>query len=501
MPEQNNVQKFVTPAQLASFVKPLKAHVEATFQHGYKEVAIKSAEGTRMYTQHSASARGKEITLSSAYPQYDSYVFHFPKKTTFYINASGLIYCALTVGINGVDGEWTPNETGTGTNYSKTCGGNATRYSTSNNNLPTRESPITVSTSDILVITVPNNQDAHVYVYDDSITILNSNVILSDEQINQCEDASKMLVKTFNNYFYVYMRTETWGRYLKYKVEYFERLDENVEGYNNSAGWVVRTVDLVFRDNGVETTIFHVVTEGEWEMAIKLSGRGDFIGLKNHGSEVQFYNKFYIDGNVFQYSPGKTFYCKTLTFVQNTQMYDPADETTEVGIHYLICAISQNTVEYSQRIVWSVNGTTDDGAFVAMFPLIRGNDNVETVQVTDKAFDDLTLTEYDVSTGGFENYVYQPREPLPPDSPSGTPRNPSYDRDKFYIYGSTSGIFAALEVDIKNKPATAYAFIQNTTNQYNKIYFSYCDGGFNISSGDIWQWKSKYTLTYKQPAE
>lgn len=274
-------------------------------------------------------------------------------------------------------------------------------------------------------------------------------------------------VVTDSSYFYVYAPTLRAGYSLRYKVEHF------VNAGTQADGWVVRVVDLV---TGSDTVVNSIVVEGEWEMAIKLSGRDDFIGVKNHGSEEQFGYQIYVDGVPIVYAAGAEYECSSVGFTQQTHMYDPADTSSNVGDHFIRVEITAEGVEMDERVHWLVSDSTGAGAFIAMLPIARTDG---ATQITDSAYDDLTFKAYDVSTAGFDNYIH--------DYVQG--------RRGFWISGASSGISASVQVEADNLPASGYGFVQNTDN-YNKIYFSWCGNGTAISAGDVWAWRARFGLSY-----
>ena len=232
-------------------------------------------------------------------------------------------------------------------------------------------------------------------------------------------------------------------------------------------------------ENGDYVLQYQIITEGEWEMAVKLDGRPDFIGCKNHGSEINFYEKMYVDGVPFEHEDNLDFICKEIVVIQKSYMYDPNDEVTLVGHHTKKHTITIDGIKIRQKIEWKKDNLLNY-SYVAMLPALRGNDNVSTIQITDTFFDEITYDEYDVSIGGFGGY------PLS-----------KVNRDEMTLIGKNSGIYLNLKCNIKNRLNEALSYCQNTVDKYNKLYMSYCGNSYNVKSGDIWEWESIYTIKHK----
>jgi len=397
---------------------------------------------------------------------YDSYAFYAPENCQLYVGSTPAYY-ALTV-LQKPSGTW---ETGAAYRYMVSADlTHAVRYRKSESNLPTVDSPMSFNSGTLFVITVTAGADANIYVkwphYSD---ILSPKMKLNDTQIAQSKN--RFFVSTDATHLYAYLPTLVNDKYIKYPILHYTSVP------NNADGWGINEAYLATYSNGVFTDRTKVCLVGEWEMAIKLTGRSDFIGTKAHGDEVNTYAKFYVDGIGYTLVAGDSFACSELKIVQKSTMYDPNDHTTVVGYHTKEHVFTASGIRIKQRIDWVVTDTADS-SYIAMLPIIRGNDTTSIAQITEKAFDELTYDEYDVSVGGFSNYISQ--------HISG--------RAALNIYGTTSGISARISADIVNRPASAFGFVQNIVNDYNKLYLAYCGDGFAITVGDKWEWESAYKL-------
>lgn len=292
--------------------------------------------------------------------------------------------------------------------------------------------------------------------------------VARDMASKMVDGSDNIVVEGHSGYFYYYMNANN-GYYLRYKFNHFEDADSNADG------WVQRNVDLVNDIGG--NVVKPIITNGEWEMAIKLKDRPDFIGCQNHGSEVSTIVNFFFDGVNKTVSNGEMFSCKTIEVTEKSTMYDPDDETTVVGYHYKIYTIKDNQIKIDQKIEWIVNDIAME-SYILMAPAVRGNDAVAADQITDSFFDDKTLTVYDVASTTFDAY----------------PKTKNNKGRTLNLYGEDSGVFVKTRSDIENIPESAFSFLSDSE-YYNKIYMGYCGDNYPITSGDVWIWTSYYNIS------
>lgn len=398
---------------------------------------------------------------------YTSYYFNIKKNCKICLLESGLAdYTAIVIGSNPT-GNW---ET-VGASYTIQCT-SSVRYRTSESNLPTLKNSISVSKGDVIAITVKGGTNNAKIVLTDTETGLNHSLNL-DGCANKISMVSNgyIHVKTENNVMYLHIPTDVENKFLQYKFFHYSL------SANKADGWVLSKVFLCTKVGEEYVIDYPVVYDGEWELAIKLHGRPDYIGCRMHGSEITTYYKFYVDGKPYAFGSGHGFTCNEFRTVQKSTMYDPNDEVTIVGYHYWHHIITPKAIKIEQRVEWIANCQVDR-SYTGMLPIARGNDGITSVQVTDRAYDTITFEEYDVSTGGFDNYMH--------DVVSG--------RDMYYIYGSKSGVNATMKCTYKTDPIEKCGYIQNTVNDYNKLYLAYCNDGASVSNGDVWEWETEYTL-------
>lgn len=119
-----------------------------------------------------------------------------------------------------------------------------------------------------------------------------------------------------------------------------------------------------------------ITTTGEWEMAIKLLGKDDFIGGYMHGDEKQYNIKFFSNGVEFDKNVFSDIrYVDSFSFIQQSDMYDPAPPylTYKVAEHYSLHEFNvknEHQLEITQRIKWrmKLNFLT---SYLAMFPIAK----------------------------------------------------------------------------------------------------------------------------------
>lgn len=468
-------------------ISELKTQLNNIAENNYQKIDVKTFfPNIRNFLSFSSQAAGSSPNFSiqcDYSATYNSYAFTPEKNCRIYVDSSELIttYYSIIIGRNAAQNTWT--ETIEGERWNLSCPSRAIRYrlSGSENTLPTENNPLEITTDDVIVVTTrANSNDTPLYV--DGFYVLSDNVSLGEAQLNHIEEYIRPIIPTLLNDkisinswkqsggivrdFDLYIPTLTSGKYFKYNIHKY------TDGTKNSDGWVLNSLLLVDENDNI---LMNICPSGEWEMAIKLTGQSDFIGLRNHGNEKTTYNKFYVDGIEISPTAVGEYTGKTFRMVQVTDMFLPDSSTTKCGTHYLEAIFDLQKIKFNQRIEWEYTGITGQGDFIAMLPIQRINSGI---QVTDYAFDENTFIAYDVSTAGFTNYMHD-----------------YIARDGISIYGTQTGIFANVKI-LTEMPSSHYAFVQNN-DLYNKLYFSYIGANENINTGDVWEWKSEYEITYK----
>ena len=287
---------------------------------------------------------------------------------------------------------------------------------------------------------------------------------------SESNDFNQLNIKSTANSMGIYKKgtKKESNKWLRMGFDYFKDLPTNADG------WGITTVDAVSMDGlGNFSTIFPVTIGGEWEMAIMIDTAPDFIGLRQHGSEIMTSIKFYRDGISF-IPKTEEFYCNELKVIQKTKMFDPTNETSHVANHIKEYIWTTENLTLNHKIEW-LSSHNIGNSYLTMMPVTRGNDAVTSVQVTDTYYDNNTYDEWDVSNSGFKTY----------------PNLREVKGSKIYLYGKDSGVSVSAE-SVRNKP-TGRSFVQNTPNGYNKIYFFMTET--SVSAGDVTTGTSVYEYT------
>jgi len=247
----------------------------------------------------------------------------------------------------------------------------------------------------------------------------------------------------------------------------------------NAYGW---RLDMMYACDDYFNEIFPITQSGEYEAAIKLKDRPDFMGMGAHGSEHMTAFAIYIDGvevSLEQLTDMTRW--ETVKIVRYSDFYDPADETTVVARHVVEYSFDGDGLTVAQDVEWLVDETCAI-SYMMMFPVRR---TYENLQVTDTYFDDFTSTEYDVSQAGFKTY----------------PVNWTTGATKLTLFSEKSGITASMEsLETSNLAGTGYKHCSNS-NSYNKLYLTICGGGNKeqkVSAGDVWSTRTRYEVTIKK---
>ena len=205
----------------------------------------------------------------------------------------------------------------------------------------------------------------------------------------------------------------------------------------------------------------------EWEMALKLVGRPDFIGGYAHGDELYEKIALTVDGKIYKPTEINDLTSfDELSFEVWSKGFDPNDSVSEALYHYKKITVDKKKVSVDQEVKW-LNSYELKNSYLAMMPLLK--------------------SETDLYRIGKEG-EYSP-------IPESLSLSEKKDIDAIYMLGSKGFIFS-LEV---NKYLTfgdnenQYLLSDNGGVPYNKIYFILNHGG-SVAEGDIWNTTTVYTI-------
>lgn len=351
------------------------------------------------------------------------------------------------------------------TNVYRIDGTNAARYRKSESNLPTESNKLSLSAGMAVLITIPKTVSADnvtfMVDYGSSRidkTLFNNSIKLNKTQVNQ--------VKQTNYVEYVSgagddSSTEHINVYLGQnngfiKYEFLHSVSASI----NSNVWrlgYTKQVDASFED------VATITTKGEWECALKLSGRSDFAGGFLHGDEVTQSITFLINGKVRTISAlsGKVQFDK-LQIVQKSNLYDPNDSTTVFAVHTSLHEFTDK-LKIKQSVVFS-GAYTLDVSYLAMYPISK---------------------TYSANYYTDQNYEYQA---------VSIPVFQTAAREVSLFGGNIASTFA-LKEQTENLNSGGLSILDNGGNLYNKCYFGICGSNTAVSSGEVWKATTEFNIS------
>lgn len=203
----------------------------------------------------------------------------------------------------------------------------------------------------------------------------------------------------------------------------------------------------------------------EWDMALAIKGRDDFIGGLLHGDEVFSSMRLCVDGvirDVDECSQLSSF--GTLTVTTESVGLDPADHRSEVLRHHKRHVITADGVTVEQSVEW-LGDYELSSCFMGMMPPRK--------ELTDSYYTDVTPEVAQIVTSSFD--VAECRSATLLGKNSGyhfrmsVPKYPSYE----------SGNRLLLR--------------DNGRTDYNKMYFPVCLSA-SVSRGEVWETVTEYKI-------
>ena len=210
--------------------------------------------------------------------------------------------------------------------------------------------------------------------------------------------------------------------------------------------------------NEVELT-----STAEWDMALKIKNRDDFIGGYMHGDEKFTGIRLLVDGQEREITT-----LSELTRFDNIRLqvesegYDPADHKTIVLKHFKEYIIDANGVSIKQRVEW-LSDCELNACYMAMMPPLKDLTDFYYTDVdpTPKAITgDLTVNNCASATlfkiNGLEYTM-------------SVPRYPKYDTGNKFLITDNGG------------------------NPYNKMYFVVCRDA-SVKCAEVWESQTEYII-------
>lgn len=221
-------------------------------------------------------------------------------------------------------------------------------------------------------------------------------------------------------------------------------------------------------DGNLENDYEITPENAEWDMAIKLQGRCDFIGGFAHGDERYKDFSVWLDGNQTEVSSlimPETF--ETLVIRERSVGFDPDNPGTEALLHEKEYIIDGKGITLHQRVEW-LRPFAVGASYMAMMPPLKTV--TDSYQVDDG--DPVRIGQKDCFSIRVPGAV------------------------KAVVSGAQSRFRFLMEVPRYPHLPGGNAFIltDNSGGRYNKMYFVVCNGT-DVSAGDIWETTTRYQIT------
>ena len=398
----------------------------------------------------SGSADGTTAISLSNNANYDSYYYIVPNDIDVFFNTSEFAehYVALCYGY-----DYTGIEEHS-TSIDILCS-NSVRKRTSENNLPTEASPVSLSAGDVFAVTVPSGITVNIYGVETEKAVKQS---FAEEVISASGDKS------------LYIQYKT-GSGIEFSSEWVEVFVPAKVGYvryrfvhteNNAINADVWKVGDAYAVSDSFADRFALTTSGEWECAIKLDGASDFAGGSAHGDEVLIDDPaFFVDGALVDITTFTTRTAvKSFSVSEHSNLYNPDNQAQIFAYHGSEHIFNTDGLEIRQSVLWLVAKQLSN-CYLAMLPIAKA--------VSDRYFTDRFFA--DTAIGGTAH----------------TEVGATYSK----IYGENNGVSCVFEVP-KYSPKSMYFFMtDNGGTLYNKCYFA-VNNTTPTANSDLWESITKY---------
>lgn len=468
----------------AEEVADLKSAIDDIFDKETVPASIDEITGIVKRAGYSGGAQtsgriGIKLTQNS---NYDSYYIITNKPVAVAFNNPTVAYLAVCVAENYTGIETDPS------NNLYLRGDNPQRYRKSDGTLPTLNNPLNVPAGAAISFSITAGKTETVYGLEEKNAVKEEFANTIGEIIGAVRPTIKYLSTVDTDIgsrgkeqLSIFLPTH--NGYIKYA---FVRCEYDSYNANN---W---RIDKCYACDNAKNVLHPITASGEWEMAIKINGAPDFIGGNAHGDEVLTAFNVFIDGVLIaDVSTIIEQPFDVVKIIETTLLYNPNDgatlstreEYTPIGTHGREYTITKDGIRLKQEVTFDT-ALTLSASYMTMLPIIRGNDTVSALQITDHYYADNNYTVYDVSVGesGSPGYGWK------------------YDVEQAMIWGNDSGINATVKMlkqpMINNIGARRFQ-VQDTINAYNKLYWSVCGVGgnnYDVSPNERFVTESVYTI-------
>ena len=202
----------------------------------------------------------------------------------------------------------------------------------------------------------------------------------------------------------------------------------------------------------------------EWDMALSIKGRDDFIGGELHGDEVFTSMRIFIDERERDAeSITELTEFSTLRIQVESVGYDPDDHKTEALRHFKEYTFTKRGVSLEQRVEW-LNDYELDACYLAMMPPYKA--------LTDHYYTDVDGEAKEIC-GSF-NVV---------------------GCKSAVLFGKESGLYFSMAIPKypSYKSGNIFLVTDNSGNPYNKMYFRVCCGE-KVQAGETWESVTEYSI-------
>lgn len=403
------------------------------------------------------------ISISSATPGYDSYLFITTQDMDIWFGAVSVNYLALTWGTAYTE---TVNNNG-GTGVIAKCS-NPVRLRTSDGNLPTEQNKLHVPAGSAVCFTLPQGKNQDVYGFDSALVVRQT---FADEVHELTNKQCMVMYETMT----ASEMTEKCAVFVPSPSGYV-RYDfvHSVAAARNCDVWRMYKAFAVDDNLRNETEL---TTAGEWECAVRLHGAPDFSGGSAHGDEVVDSILFLLDGVLVDItSIDSLTEFDAFTAVQVSTLYDPNDNETEIAKHGSEHVFTSDGLQVNQTVTWS-RAEALDSCYLAMLPASKA--------VTNRVF-----TDKDYVSSVADGTIVTAK-----------------DAHKATLYDTTDGVVMTFSIgEYPKTPSAAdgsrdfFLLTDNTADQsgpYNKCYFvitTDTTGNVTVAQGDEWKASVHYNI-------
>ena len=247
----------------------------------------------------------------------------------------------------------------------------------------------------------------------------------------------------------------------------------------NADMWRLTVANLTNADGEIVKQI--TKNGAEWEMAVRIMDRPDFIGGYAHGDEKYTLFEVYIDGvktEVTSLRQSTTF--EEMKVIVDSIGYDPNDGTTKALAHHKKYRINKEGIRLEQKVEWFHDYDMRKSSYLAMMPPVKHSTISEEDVITDSYYTDLDSTPQIIAkTGGF-----------------------SFSTEgviSVCVFGEKSGVhFTMSKADYSGSKSESTSMILSDNNglNYNKMYFVFC-GADTVKAGEVWTSTTVYNIEWK----